>query len=56
LPPTEPTEAPRIESRVVKLEELDSTLPAGVKRMTAREREQQLDRRRSAFQRRFRDH
>jgi hypothetical protein len=56
LPLTDTAEVPRIESRVVKLEELDSVLPAGVKRMTAREREQQLDRRRSAFQRRFRDH
>ena len=56
LPVTERTEAPHVESRVVKLQELESMLPAGVKRTTAGEREQQLDRRRSAFQRRFRDH
>jgi hypothetical protein len=48
-------EAPKIESEVIKLKDLESKLPAGVKRMTPGERERQLERRRAAFQRRFID-
>ena len=48
-------QAPKIQSEVIKLRDLDSKLPAGVRRITPREREQQLERRRSAFQRRFID-
>jgi hypothetical protein len=46
------TEVPKIESEVIKLKDLESKLPAGVRRMTPGEREQQLERRRAAFQRR----
>jgi hypothetical protein len=55
LPVQGGSEAPKIQSEVVKLDGLGARLPAGVKRVTPAEREQQLQRRRAAFQRRFID-
>ncbi len=49
------TEAPNIESEVIKLKDLGSILPSGVRRMTPDEREQQLQVRRAAYQRRLVD-
>jgi hypothetical protein len=55
LPVNGGPEAPKVESEIIKLRDLQSKLPAGVGHMTPAEREAQLKRRRTAFLRRFID-
>lgn len=47
---------PKIQTRLVKLKNLEEQLPAGVKRISSAERRRQLAQRRASFQRRFAEH